>query len=205
MNLSHPTKRFGLCLLFAFSVLGCSKQPVPDSASKKQDQARAKTPPKAPGHASSSPDSPLSPQQPAANAETSAPKPVVNAETSAPKPVVKKKYLTVLLRDGKVKKLGSTGLTAQISLSSHKIRAPIARLAILVRNKKKQAEVHWRIESGKVDRTWQPIAGRRFDGASNSYVQETLPGWEIRLESIRSIHSNGSPRSVAVSFRKKKN
>jgi len=97
-------------------------------------------------------------------------------------------------------------LTVRISGTSHKIRAPVIGVSILVEEARKpaarKAEVGWRIESGQLSPEWREVAGRRFDNESSSYLEEHIPGWLVKLDSIDDQAAGGSPTAITVSFKR---
>ena len=62
-----------------------------------------------------------------------------------------------------------------------------------------KAEVTWRIESGEFDASWRPLSGRRYDDDTNAYVDEAIPGWRARFESVDDRSANGSPSAITIS------
>jgi hypothetical protein len=95
-----------------------------------------------------------------------------------------------------------TPLSVFISQSSHKIRAPLAMVSILVSIGDQKAEIGWRIESNQIDGVWRPLEGRRFDNDTSEYVEEEIPGWLVRLDSVDETSANASPRAITVSFKR---
>lgn len=96
-----------------------------------------------------------------------------------------------------------TDLQVVISEAWHKTRAPLVGVSVLVsRGPKRKAQVGWRIESGKVPVEWKSISGRRYDGPTGKYVEETIPGWQIRMVTLDDSNAGGSPSAITVSFRR---
>ena len=96
-------------------------------------------------------------------------------------------------------------LTVHISESFHKIRAPLVGVSVLsvqAGNPAKKAQVGWRIESGKIDPTWRKLEGRRYDEDSGEYVEERIPGWRVRLDSIDDQSAGGSPTAITISVKR---
>lgn len=94
------------------------------------------------------------------------------------------------------------GLRVAILSSGSKIGAPAVTVTVLVTNAEGDgAQVRWLIENGNLDGAWVDVAGGRFDVETNAYIQEELPGWQIRLDSIDDQASSGAPRAVTVSLR----
>ena len=94
-----------------------------------------------------------------------------------------------------------TNLSVHISGSFHKTRAPLVGVSILVSAGDAMAEVGWRIESGKIDSEWIEISGRRYDEASREYVEETIPGWLVRLDSVDDSSAGGDPIAITISLK----
>ena len=109
---------------------------------------------------------------------------------------------TVSLKGKEPVPVPDTRLTVFISQSSHKIRAPLAMVSVLVVEGEQKAEVGWRIESNQIDGEWLALQGRRYDVETNKYVEEEIPGWLVRLDSIDETSSNASPRAITVSFKR---
>jgi len=64
-----------------------------------------------------------------------------------------------------------------------------------------KAEVSWTIETGRIDSGWRKLEGRRFDEASNTYVEEHIEGWLVRLDSVDAQSAGGDPAAITVSFK----
>lgn len=109
---------------------------------------------------------------------------------------------TVSLMRKEPARVPGTSLSVFISQSSHKIRAPLAMVSILVSEGEQKAEIGWRIESNQIDGVWRPLQGRRYDTDTSEYVEEEIPGWLVRLDSIDETSANASPRAITVSFKR---
>ncbi len=94
-----------------------------------------------------------------------------------------------------------TKLSVHISGSFHKTRAPLVGVSVLVSAEDKMAEVGWRIKSGKIDSQWIEISGRRYDEVSREYVDETIPGWLVRLDSVDDSSAGGDPTAITISLK----
>lgn len=93
-------------------------------------------------------------------------------------------------------------LRATMVDSFHKIRAPLVGFGVLFRAESgATAQVSWRIESGKIPARWRPLEGSRYDDEKGAYVDEKLPGWLVRLESIDDSNAGGSPTKVTISVK----
>ncbi len=109
---------------------------------------------------------------------------------------------TVSLQGREPVPVPDTPLTVFISQSSHKIRAPLAMVSVLVAVGEQKTEVGWRIESSQIDGEWRALQGRRYDSDSSKYVEEEIPGWLVRLDSIDKTSANASPKHITVSFKR---
>ena len=119
---------------------------------------------------------------------------------SSPPPAVHQLYTVSLVGESPAPVPG-TKLSVHISGSFHKTRAPLVGVSILVSADTKMAEVGWRIESGKIDSEWIEISGRRYDEASREYVDETIPGWLVRLDSVDDSSAGGDPTAITISLK----
>lgn len=93
-------------------------------------------------------------------------------------------------------------LSAHISGSFHKSRAPLVGVSVLVSQGEQKAEVSWRIESGQIESDWRPIEGRRYDDESETYVEEQIPGWLVRLDSVEDHSAGGDPTAITISLKR---
>lgn len=134
---------------------------------------------------------------PAADAAAGAPQASVDA---TPKPKHDQVRTIALSGDTSVP-VPHSGLTVRISGSFHKIRAPLVGVSILVSRLGDKAEVEWRIESGRINTEWREIQGRRWDAESNTYVEEKIPGWLVRLDSVDGSSAGGDPRAITISVK----
>lgn len=96
----------------------------------------------------------------------------------------------------------NTPLTVRITESSHKIRAPLARVIILVSTETVHAPVEWLIENNSFDRQWLPIQGRFWNDEAGKYQEGEIPEWQVRLESIDDHRANGAPSVITLVFRR---
>jgi hypothetical protein len=96
-----------------------------------------------------------------------------------------------------------TALEARISCSSHKTRAPVGRVKVMVKNGKKTAEVGWIIKSGKFHKGWKDIKGQYWNPKNGAYEHGEIPGWQARLDSIDEVAANAAPRVITISLRKR--
>lgn len=94
-----------------------------------------------------------------------------------------------------------SGLVVKISGSFHKIRAPLVGVSVLVSRGDDLAEVEWRIESGQIESEWRTISGRRWDADSSQHVEEEIPGWLVRLDSVDDSSAGGDPTAITISLR----
>jgi len=108
---------------------------------------------------------------------------------------------TMSLRGRDPQPVPFTDLSVHISGSFHKSRAPLVGVSVLVSQGAAQAEVSWRIESGHIDDSWHEIAGQRWDDASSEYVEEKIPEWLIRLDSVEEHSAGGDPTAITISFK----
>ncbi len=98
-----------------------------------------------------------------------------------------------------------TTLTARMTETFHKTRAPLIGMSVLVEldgEPVQRAQVGWRVESMKIDHAWLELAGQRWDDTSKAYVDERIPGWLVRLDSIDAQSAGGSPTAITVSFKR---
>lgn len=110
--------------------------------------------------------------------------------------------VSVSLRGKDPVPVAGSDLSVFISQSSHKIRAPLAMVSILVARGAQKAQVGWRIESNEINGAWLPLEGRRYDSESESYVEEAIEGWLVRLDSVDDTSANASPTAITVSFKR---
>ena len=108
---------------------------------------------------------------------------------------------TVKLVGKTVVAVPDSDLTVRIESASHKIRAPVVGVSILVERGSDKTEVGWTIEEGEISGSWEDVAGRRYDEDSGDYVEEQIPGWQVRLDSIDDTNAGGSPSAITVSFK----
>lgn len=112
---------------------------------------------------------------------------------------------TVSLTDDSTVPVPGTPLTAQMVDAFHKIRAPLVGVSVLVHDDEsptRSAKVDWRIESSKVNSGWRELAGQRWDDSSEAYIEERIPGWLVRLDSLDASTSGGSPSAITISFKR---
>ncbi len=126
-----------------------------------------------------------------------APATALDAVPSMPKDTIQ----TVSLTGKTPTPVPQSNLRVFISGSFHKASAPVVGVSVLVTSGEEKAEVSWRIESGNVNSNWRPIEGRRYDEESSTYVEEEIPGWEIRLDSIEDQSAGGDPTAITISLR----
>lgn len=96
-----------------------------------------------------------------------------------------------------------SGLTAHISEAFHKTRAPLVGVSVLFTTTEapiRRAQVAWRIESGNIDASWHPLEGRRYDTETSKYVEESIPGWKVRLDSIDDQNAGGTPTAITITL-----
>ncbi len=124
------------------------------------------------------------------------------AETQAKPNAITPSVHTISLQGDMPVPVSGTEFRVQISGSYHKTSTPLVGVSILVsRGDDQQAEVEWRIKLGEVDSTWRPIKGNRYDAPSKSYMDEEIPGWQVRLDSVDAESVGGDPTAITVSFR----
>lgn len=167
-------------LPFLTGLAACTSAPAADSPPP------APPPPPMESEASSPPPAP--------------PPPPAEPEASSPPPLPTPAEPTISLVGDAPVAIPGTPLRAHISGSSHKVQAPVADVSVLFEHSAthQRAEVTWRIESNEFDTAFRPLEGRRFDDVSGRYVDEELPGWRARLDSIDDRKAGGSPIAITI-------
>ena len=121
--------------------------------------------------------------------------------TPGPKTVEKPMLQTIQLSTKNAPvSITDTNFKLNISESSHKSRAPVGRVCVLVDNGSKKAETCWVTESGVFEKDWKTIGGRRWVSESNAYEEIYITGWQIKLNSIDDTHANASAKTITVSL-----
>ena len=132
------------------------------------------------------------------------PGPVVPSPPPAPRPppVVEQGPKKLSLDDREaVVPVPGTDLTVQLLGGWHKTRAPLVGVDVRFGRGDDLAEVGWRIEQGEIDPAWQDLAGRRYDEATETYVETAIPGWQVRLLSVDDSNAGGSPTAITIEVR----
>ena len=149
--------------------------------------------------------SPTPAAEPRSHAATpAASRPTPTAVDPTPPETATTAHHTVSLTDDSTVPVAGTPLTVQMVDAFHKIRAPLVGVSVLVNDDgspKHTAKVDWRIESSNVDSGWRELAGEHWDEPSNAYVEDRIPGWLVRLDSLDASNSGGSPSAITVSFK----
>ncbi len=124
------------------------------------------------------------------------------SETDAVRAVNKDDIHTLALSGPTPASVPGSDLTVFISGSFHKIRAPLVGVSVLFSQGDKNAQIEWRIESGTINSTWLELRGRRYDKESGSYVDEEIPGWRVRLDSVDDHAAGGDPTAITISVKR---
>lgn len=95
-----------------------------------------------------------------------------------------------------------TDLQVHISGGFHKASAPVVGVDILFQKGEQKVQVGWRIESGEINSEWMELRGRRYDDASSEYVDEEIPGWRVRLDSVDDQSAGGDPIAITISVKR---
>lgn len=95
----------------------------------------------------------------------------------------------------------NTDFKAYISGASHKTSTPLAYVRVLLSLADAKAEVRWQVQAGEIDTAWRKIEGRRWDADSSTYLEEEIPGWLVRLDSVDDSSSGGSPTALTISVK----
>lgn len=126
--------------------------------------------------------------------------PVAVTPDAAPAPPAEQ---TVSLKGKDPVAVPGSGLSVFISESFQKIRAPVSGVSVLFSLGDKKAQVGWRIVEGKVaPQGWVELKGRRYDGATNNYVEEHIAGWRVKLVEVNARRSNGAPSAITIAVKK---
>jgi hypothetical protein len=95
-----------------------------------------------------------------------------------------------------------SNLVVHISGSFHKASAPVVGVDILFVDGEQKVQVGWRIESGEINSEWIELRGRRYDDESSEYVDEEMPGWWVRLDSVNEQSAGGDPTAITISVKR---